>query len=454
MAKNRIPIWLIVIVLGVTALIAFILGLFAYMSLTATPIHQDANAVQSVIRSTPSPKWTGAVDRARQIARAGLSEQNLPGLSVAVGVGQEIVWAEGFGWADLDRKTAATPETRFRTGEVSKALTSAAVGLLLEKNALKLDDEIQTYVSEYPKKQWPVTLRHLMAHVAGIRDDAGDEAWLQPCDQTAEGLKLFADESLLFEPGTRHQPSSYSWILVSAAVEAAAPGQTFFTFMRTQIFEPHGMRSTRPDSMREAISDRATFYFPRFSGDPRYGPDPAREGDHSCYGGGGAFLSTPSDLVRFGMAFNSGNVVQPATVQLLQTEQQLKSGEKTGYGLGWRLETLTLGGEPARMAGHGTKGDFIGGTASLMTFPDRGIVVAAMTNTSFADTKAIALKVADAFVDDANFARVVERSQPATVAARRDMKETGGDATSIELDTRVRVSVPRHSVQDRARPRP
>lgn len=399
MAKNRIPLWLILPILGVAAIITFILGLFAYMSVTARPLHPDANAVSSVVRSDPAPKWARSIEQARQAARAGLIEQNLPGLSVAVGIGGDIVWAEGFGWADLEKKTPVTPDTRFRTGEVSKALTSAAVGLLLEKNALKLDDEIQTYVPEFPKKQWPVTLRHLMAQVAGIRDDAGDEAWLKPCDQTADGLKLFADEPLAFEPGTRHRPSSYSWILVSAAIEAAAPGQSFFTFMRTRIFEPLEMRATRPDSVRDAIPDRASFYFPRFSGDPRYGPDPAREGDHSCYAGGGAFLSTPSDLVRFGMAFGGGRIVQPATVQLLQTEQQLKSGEKTGAGLGWRVETLTLAGEPVAMAGHGTKEDFIGGTAYLMTFPQRGLVVAVTANISFADAKSLAVKIAEAFAE-------------------------------------------------------
>lgn len=401
MAKRRIPLWLILPVLGIAAVITFVLGLFAYMSTTAKPLHRDASAVSSVAASDPAPKWARAVEQARQIARADLIEQNLPGLSIAVGIGGDIAWAEGFGWADLEKQTPVTPDTRFRTGDVSKALTSAAVGLLLEKNALELDDEIQTYVPEFPKKQWPVTLRHLMAQVAGIRDDAGDEAWMNPCDQTAEGLKLFADEPLRFEPGTRYRPSSFSWILVSAAIEAAAPGQSFFAFMRSQVFEPLRMTATRPDSVKETLEHRATFYFPRFGGDPRYGPGPAREGDHSCYAGGGAFLSTPADLARFGMAFNTGKLVQPATVQLLQTEQQLQSGEKIGYGLGWQLETVTLAGEPARMAGHGTKGDFIGGTAYLMTFPERGIVVAVTTNISFADAKAIATKIAGAFAEEA-----------------------------------------------------
>ena len=146
MSRSRIEIVVVLIVIAVGGLVAAILGLFAYMSLTATPLHPDAQKVSSVTRADPSSKWTGAVEQARQLARAGLTDQNLPGLSVAVGVRGEIVWAEAFGWADLDNHVPVAPETRFRIGAVSKALTSTAVGLLLEKNKLNLDAEIQTYV--------------------------------------------------------------------------------------------------------------------------------------------------------------------------------------------------------------------------------------------------------------------------------------------------------------------
>ena len=124
------------------------------------------------------------------------------------------------------------------------------------------------------------------------------------CERTVDGLQLddFAERELLFEPGTKYSPSSYGWVLVSAAVEAAA-NEPFFAFMRTQVFEPLGMRDTTIDVATETIPTRATFYFPRFglAGDTRYGPKSARQGDHSCYAGAAAFLSTPSDLVRFGM---------------------------------------------------------------------------------------------------------------------------------------------------------
>jgi CubicO group peptidase (beta-lactamase class C family) len=185
--------------------------------------------------------------------------------------------------------------------------------------------------------------------------------------------------------------------VVSAAVEDAAD-EPFLTFMRKQVFEPLDMNDTTPDSLTGSIPDRATPYFPRFGADPRYGLHLMREVDYSCYAGASAFQSTPSDLVRFGMAINSGTLLQPATVQLLQTSQRLASGEETGYGLGWDLETVLLAGEQTRVVGH--DGELLGGmVASLMTLRERGIVVAVISNISYADTFSLALKIADAFAD-------------------------------------------------------
>ncbi len=384
--------------LAVGALGAAILGLWIYTSATATPLHPDPQRVPSVTRSEPSREWADAVERARHIMRAGLTEQNLPGLSVAVGVGGDIVWAEGFGWADLENRAGITPDTRFRIGTASMALTSAAAGLLLEKDRLKLDEKIQTYVPEFPEKQWPVTLRQLMGHVAGVRNDAGDEGPLsEHCERTVEGLQLFSERPLLFEPGTRYRFSSFGWILVSAAVEAAAD-EPFLTFMRKQIFDPLGMEDTRPDSATDPIPNRATSYFPRFAADPRYGLHLTRQIDYSCYAGASVFVSTPSDLVRFAMAIDSGKLLRPATVQLLQTPQQLASGEETGYGLGWDLETVALAGEHTRWIGH--DGTSMGGmVAAFVTFPERRIAVAVTSNIAYADAESIAVKIAEAFAE-------------------------------------------------------
>ena len=323
---------------------------------------------------------------------------------MAVGAGGDIVWAEGFGWADLENRVPVAPQTRFRIGTASIALTSAAVGLLLEKGRLKLDDEIQTYVPAFPAKQWPVTLRQLMGHLAGVRHYRGEEDYMPSahCERALDGVQKFADDPLRFEPGTQYRYSTFGWVLVSAAVEAAA-NEPFFAFMRSQIFEPLGMGDTTLDSPKEPIPDRAIFYFPRFNEDTHYGPEVATEVDYSCFAGAGAFLSTPSDLVRFGIAVNSGKLLQPDTVTMLQTPQRLTSGEENSFGLGWDLETVPLAGGTTRVAGYGrpllAEAVMLGGSTALLLFPERGLVVAVTSNISFADPSAIGLKIAQAFAE-------------------------------------------------------
>jgi serine beta-lactamase-like protein LACTB, mitochondrial len=384
---------------GLGVLVVAGLGLYSFLTTMATPLYTDPQAVPSVTHATPLEKWADAVAQGRQLARAGLVEQNLPGLSVAVGAGGEIVWAEGFGWADLEKGVPLAPSMGFRIGHASKPVTSAAVGLLLEKDRLRLDDEIQTYVPAFPRKQWPVTLRQLMGHVAGVRHyrDEGDYMPTAHCERASEGLQPFANDPLRFEPETEYGYSTFGWILVSAAVEAAAE-QPFSTFMRTEIFKPLGMTDTTFDSAIAPVADRVTFYYQRFNGDPRHGEELENKIDYSCFAGAGAILSTPSDLVRFGNAIGSGRLLQPDTVTKLQTPQLLASGEWTDYGLGWMLETAQLGGAPTRMAGHASR-TLLGGSTSFLTFPQRGIVVAVTTNISGKDTKSIALGIAQAFAE-------------------------------------------------------
>lgn len=96
------------------------------------------------------------------------------------------------------------------------------------------------------------------------------------------------------------------------------------------------------------------------------------------------------------MALDNGTLLKPDTVGMLQTPQLLASGEETAYGLGWMLETVSLAGEPARLASHASR-TLLGGSVSFMTFPERGIVVAVLTNISRASTRSMALQIAEIF---------------------------------------------------------
>ena len=384
---------------GVAAACFVGMGIYAFLTSMVIVLHPNAQEVPSSGHGASAQKWAAAVEKARQVAREGIRSRNLPGLSIAVGVGGELVWAEGFGWADLEKRVPVAPGTRFRIGHASKALTSAGVGLLLEKGKLRLDDEIQTHVPSFPKKQWPVTVRQLMGHVAGVTHYRGEEDYMPTshCERASEGLQRFADPPLLFEPETRYQYSTFGWILVSAAVEAAA-GEPFSAFMQNQVFKPLGMADTTFDAGAAPIPNRVVFYYPRLSGDPHFGPELASPVDYSCFAGAGAILSTPSDLVRFGLAMNNGTFLQPETVKKLERRQMLTSGEETDYGLGWTLESFDLVGAPTTLVSHASR-TLLGGSTSFMRFPDLGIVVAVTTNISFGETRAHAINIARVFAE-------------------------------------------------------
>jgi hypothetical protein len=121
---------LALIALGVAVTVG--MYVFTHAVTAAAPLFAQPPDVPSVSASAPSSPWAAAVDRARPVVRAAIVEQNLPGVSVAVGGGGTIVWAEGFGWRDAETRTPVTPDTRFNIGTAASAVTaatSASLGL-------------------------------------------------------------------------------------------------------------------------------------------------------------------------------------------------------------------------------------------------------------------------------------------------------------------------------------
>ena len=343
----------------------------------------DASAMHSEIDEPPAAEHADAVDRARLFVRAFVVEENLPGLSLAVGIASEVVWAEGFGWADFDERRPVTLKTLFRVGGVAMPMTATAVGLLHERGLLDLDAPVRDYVPGFPEKAWPVTTRQLMGHVAGVRHPPFDEELLymrDHCESPLDGLEHFADDPLRFAPGTRYRYSSYGWTLVGAVVEAAA-GEPFLDFMQREVYDPSEMRDTVFDDVLRPAARRTHFYWPFGGGNA---VEDANDADNSCIQGAGAVLSTPSDVVRFGLATLDGRLLRSETLDLLRTPLTLESGESTGYGLGWFVGSAPLGPEAkATIFGHG--GSSVGGFTSLLTLPEHGIVVAVTTNVSLAN---------------------------------------------------------------------
>ena len=347
------------------------------------PVHESAAAVPSTAAAAPADRYAGPVDQSRRLARALAAGDSLPGLSVAVAVDGEIVWAEGFGVTDVESRTPVTPLTRFRLGALSKPLTAVAAALLHDRGRLDLDAPVQRYVPAYPRKQWTVTTRQLMGDVAGVHRIRGDNNDAMPgghCASVDEAVAMLADDPLLFEPGTQHRYSVWGWVLVSGVVEGAA-GEPFPRFMAREVFEPLAMKRTvaAETDYLEGI-----------------GHGTGRRPDYSCVAGGGAFLSTPMDLVRLGSAMLKPGLLRADTIAAFQTPTRLVSGASTTYALGWTVRSVQLGGKPARVVSH--RGSPAGGTVSLLTFPDHGLAVAAAANV--AEAKGVdpfALQVAEAF---------------------------------------------------------
>jgi CubicO group peptidase (beta-lactamase class C family) len=264
-----------------------------------------------------------------------------------------------------------TPESKFRIGSVSKTLTASAIGVLVERGQLDLDKEVDYYVPSFPKKQWPVSVRQLAGHLAGIRSYAGNEFYsTQSYESVVTPIAVFSSDALITEPGTQYQYSTYGWTVVSAAVEAAA-GRPFLEFMRSDVLEPLGMVNTIADFPMQLISNRVRFY----ERDATRQLVNAPFVDVSNKWSGGGYLSTPSDLVKFGFDYQSQRHLQPETYRLLTTAQATTSGESTNYGIGWESRPDLHGGA---VLGHG--GGSVGGTTAFVTWPEHSMVVAVTTN--------------------------------------------------------------------------
>jgi hypothetical protein len=129
-ARNRLPAWAARTALAVGVLMAAFAAFLTHAVAVTAPLFAQPQDVPSVIDSAPSWQYAAAVERARELVRAAVLEQNLPGVSVAVGTGDTIVWAEGFGWRDVVTQTPVTPDTRFNIGTAAPVVTAAAVASL------------------------------------------------------------------------------------------------------------------------------------------------------------------------------------------------------------------------------------------------------------------------------------------------------------------------------------
>jgi CubicO group peptidase (beta-lactamase class C family) len=298
---------------------------------------------------------------------------HVPGLSIAVGTDNELVWSQGYGIADLENLVPVTSASAFRTASAGKPMTSAAVLRLWQEQSLDLDAPVQRYCPGFPVKRWPVTARQLLAHVAGIRDKTPDEeSNYTHYPSITAALSIFADDSLLFEPGTKYAYTSYGYDVLGCVIEGAS-GMPYADYMQRAVFAPAGMSSTRVDDARAIIPHRVRGYVLDDTGRLRT----SISDDMSNRIPAGGFVSTSEDLVRFATSLLSGRLIADSTMKVMLQPPTLRTPrapDDGAYALGWAVTDWY--GVPEVWHGGGTPQ----ASVFLYLLPSKAFVVAFMMN--------------------------------------------------------------------------
>jgi serine beta-lactamase-like protein LACTB, mitochondrial len=321
------------------------------------------------------------------LVNAEMAKQKIPGMTVAVASERQVRWAAGFGMQDVENNVAARPATVYRLGSISKPITAVAVMQLFERGKLDLDAPVQKYCPAFPEKQWPVTTRQVLGHLAGIRHYKSDEEFNSTrfYASVAEGLNMFKDDPLLSEPGTKYTYTTHGYSVLGCVVEGAS-GQKFADFVGENIFKPAVMERIRVDSVADIIPNRAQGY--RITDKGVLTNSPLADNSYKVPGGG--FVSTAEDLARFAVALQTGKLLKPETLELMYAPQKTKDGKETSYGLGWGVGKRPTG---ERTVGHS------GGQQRISTFlhmqPEQGLAVVIMSNLEGARLGELAQRIGD-----------------------------------------------------------
>lgn len=317
-----------------------------------------------------------------------------PGCAVGVSQNAKPVLTRAYGLANLEYGVPNTPETIFESGSVAKQYTAAAVMLLVLDGKLSLDDDIRKHLPEVPAFGKTITIRHLLTHTSGLRDQWGLLA-LKGVGPGAQvhTLPLILDlvshqKALNFDPGSEYLYSNTGYALAAIIVQRAS-GMSFAKFSDDRLFKPLGMTNTRwRDDFTRVVKNRATAY--DGNAERGYTTDMPFTNVH----GNGGLLTTVGDVLIWNAYLDapSEQVGGAALVRALQTPMVLTSGKPITYALG--LTVTSQGG--IREVTHG------GATAGYRTwvarYPDNKLSVAVLCNSATANPTALGVATANLFL--------------------------------------------------------
>ena len=311
-----------------------------------------------------------------------------PGCALGVIKDGELVYAKGYGMANMEYDIPITPSSVFRIGSTSKQFTAACIVLLVEDGKLSLDDNLKGIFPDFPDYAREITVRHLLNHTSGIRDylqlaylkGMGDDDFYTDDDVMAW---LVSQSDLNFKPGEEFMYSNSGYWLLGQIVNKVS-GMNMADFAMKEIFEPLGMKSTHfHNDHTKIVKNRATGYEPTENGLYKISMTTL-----NMIGDGGIF-TTIHDIKKWDDAFYDSSVLSEEFWNMMTRQGVLNNGEVTDYASGLFVQKY----KGLKTIRHG--GAFVGFRAELLRFPDQHISIAIFANRADANPMGKANQVAD-----------------------------------------------------------
>jgi CubicO group peptidase (beta-lactamase class C family) len=351
-----------------------------------------AIALLSVSVASATPAAAAAdhdlATRVDALVADAMKERQVPGMSVGIERNGEVLLARGYGLADVENSVAATENTVYRIGSVTKQFTAAAILLLAERGAVALDDDVREYLPDYETHGRTITVHQLLNHTCGIKGYTEmEEFWKQGrLDLSAtEMMELFGKVPLEFEPGDRWQYSNSGYFLLGLIVEKAS-GKSYEDFLREEMWEPLG--DFLREEMWEPLGLEQTWYLDnapivarRAEGyelreDRIVNDDPlSMRLPYSA----GSLGSSVEDLMAWQRALVSNRLLEASSFVRMTTPGELNDGKPLTYAYGLSVGKM----EGHRKVSHG--GGINGFRAQLAWYPDDALTVVVLANSGSAN---------------------------------------------------------------------
>lgn len=355
-----------------TAILATLLALFGGLVANSAPARKIL-----ADNIAPQGSYAGVADSLSKFIQAEMRDKKLPAFSIALVDNQQVVWAQGFGYADADKKIPASADTVYRIGSVSKLFTDIGVMQLVERGQINLDAPIQNYLPDFhPRNPFhtSITLRQLMSHRSGLLREPPVGNYFDPSQLSLAAMVRSLNETTLVYPPETHTKYSNAGVAVVGYVLEKHSGEPFVKYLKRAVLQPMGLRHSAFEPEPNPVAHLAKAYM--WSYDGKLFPAPTFELGMAP---AGCMYSTVLDLGKFlSVLFNGGRgaqgqVLKSETLESMWKPQFAKPGQNSPYGLGFHLATL----DGHREVEHG--GAIYGFATQLSALPDDKLGVVTVT---------------------------------------------------------------------------